>query len=95
MGDIIMRIERRPCLVKGEKAMFHKWIEAEDGTPFALVETETGDVIGIRYTHVKFLDHSEFYEYDWSDDKKKGDIQKFLNNLLEEHPVEVKGAKDE
>lgn len=66
----------RPCMVDGEKALFHRWedyatvIEPSPmvgGHPggqiretFAIVEMESGQVMEVKPTKVKFEDTSEY-----------------------------------
>ncbi len=66
----------RPCMVDGEKALFHRWedyatvIEPSPmvgGHPggqlretFAIVEMESGQVLEVKPTKVKFEDTSEY-----------------------------------
>lgn len=66
----------RPCVVDGEKALFHRWedyatvIEPSPmvgGHPggqlretFAIVEMESGKVMEVKPTKVKFEDTSEY-----------------------------------
>lgn len=63
----------RPCLVNGEKHLFHRWIERRwmveaspliDGHPaglcasvLALVENKSGEVHGVHPGDVRFLDN--------------------------------------
>jgi hypothetical protein len=69
---IEIREEYRPCLVKGKKALFHRWIErseivspsimvGEHGggiikAPFAIVEYENGEVAEVNPTAIEFQD---------------------------------------
>lgn len=66
MGDITVKIELRPCLAKGEKALFHRWITEEQIAsgdlikvkPKALVEYEDGRLRLIDYINIIFLDNA-------------------------------------
>lgn len=66
MGDITVKIELRPCLAKGEKALFHRWITEEQIVsgdlikvkPKALVEYEDGRLRLIDYINIIFLDNA-------------------------------------
>ena len=65
MGDITVKIELRPCLAKGKKALFHRWITEEQIAsgdlikvkPKALVEYEDGRLRLIDYINIIFLDN--------------------------------------
>lgn len=65
MGDITVKMELRPCLAKGEKALFHRWITEEQIAagdlikvkPKALVEYEDGRLRLIDYINIIFLDN--------------------------------------
>ena len=66
----------RPCMVDGEKALFHRWEDYATvigpspmvgGHPggqlretFAIVEMESGQVMEVKPTKVKFEDTSEY-----------------------------------
>lgn len=60
-GDIFIKQELRPCLVKGKKAVFHKWIEKTDVCnnkySAGLVEFEDGTLDEVYYGKIKFIDN--------------------------------------
>ena len=65
--------ELRPCLVNGKKALFHTWEQhseilapspmvgghsgGEIKLVFGLIEDESGQVVRVNPTAIKFLDH--------------------------------------
>lgn len=70
----------RPCLVRGEAALFHGWAEIEkpimdDGKVIGnlkvvngVVEAGTGHVRCVKPSDIQFLDSREkFADFDWSD----------------------------
>lgn len=57
--------EYRPCLVDGQKAIFHRWSLEDDA---AIIEFLTGDVKTVDPSKIKFADSEGlFNEYDWDD----------------------------
>lgn len=62
----------RPCFVtnketgENESAIFHMWFLAPDGWPMALVELDTGKMIGVGYRRIVFVheqDESDLFEF--------------------------------
>lgn len=86
-NNIKMEIARRTCFVNGERAMFHMWtieqriIEpslsrgghcgGQISTPVGIIELETGEVILVHPSSIRFADGGEFGDYIWFDDKEK------------------------
>lgn len=60
-GDIKIKLEMRPCLVKGKKALFHQWSHTKNllGQEFevGIVEYEDGQVEEITPNNIKFCDN--------------------------------------
>ena len=77
MGDITVKIELRPCLAKGEKALFHRWITEEQIAsgdlikvkPKALVEYEDGTLDLVSYKNIKFID-KKHQQYCWDNNRE-------------------------
>lgn len=68
--DIIIKQEYRPCLVKGKKALFHKWLTKYDliyksEYVKGLVEFENGHVGEFKSEDIQFCDN-KFTEYDFT-----------------------------
>lgn len=68
--NIIPRV--RPCFVinketgENESAIFHMWFLAPDGWPMALVELDTGKMIGVGYRRIVFVqeqDETDLFEF--------------------------------
>lgn len=60
--DIIIKQEYRPCLVKGKKALFHKWLTKYDliyksEHVKGLVEFENGHVGEFKSEDIQFCDN--------------------------------------
>lgn len=76
--EFMLRRELRPCLVKGEKGLFHEWEQFQEiippsplvgghnggviGRTLGLVEFENGEIRRIEPTMIKFTD-TNFTEY--------------------------------
>lgn len=60
-SDINIKIELRPCIVKGRKALFHKWSVKSKET-VAIIEYEDGAVTECYPYEIKFVD-AKFKEY--------------------------------
>lgn len=79
-SEITVKMEMRPCMVKGRKALFHRWISRSEivepsisgGGGFtawtaAIVEYEDGTCAEVAPQHIKFLNspHYEFIEFNY------------------------------
>lgn len=76
--ECVLRRELRPCLVKGEKGLFHEWEQFQEiippspligghgggviGKVYGLVEFENGEIRRVEPTLIKFTD-TNFTEY--------------------------------
>lgn len=81
-SEITVKMEMRPCMVKGRKALFHRWVdrsECIEPSPLigghnggvaawtdALVEYEDGTVAEVAPRYIKFLDPPHG-EFDFSE----------------------------
>lgn len=57
--EIVIKNELRPCIAKGKKALFHKWIEEANiaiKLTYALVEFENGVIKRVDPEEVTFCD---------------------------------------
>lgn len=78
-NDILIKPQLRPCLVKGQKAFFHKWVTVAENIgaldkwfpeTYALVEFESGKCEPVSMFDIRFLDSGAlFYEQCWPDDE--------------------------
>lgn len=51
------QLSLRPCLVNGQKALFHKWVhDSSNDNLYGLVEMENGNVHIIDPVYIRFLD---------------------------------------
>lgn len=82
MAAPIIWFERRPCLVLGNKAMFHMWVEVREIVPpsilkhghqggiiagvLGLVEYENGSMAKMQPEHIQFVDGGDFHEWCWA-----------------------------
>lgn len=82
--DIDVRVRRRPCYVNGKKAFFHQWttehrvIEpsllrgghcgGQITMPAGIVEIETGEVMLVHPSSIRFVDGGQFDKYLWPDE---------------------------
>ena len=61
LNDIEIKPELRPCLVKGEKALFHHWVHIHDicknEYEVGIVEYENGEVEEVTPNNIKFCDN--------------------------------------
>ena len=65
-GDIMIKIELRPCLIaENEKGLFHKWIKELNGTTKGFVEDIRGRIHLVRPEQIQFLDN-EIQKYDFN-----------------------------
>lgn len=79
LSDIVIRTaEYRPCIVDGEKALFHRWLNfayvvdaslmigghpgGQVADTFGLVELEYGTMRRVAPTSIHFCDSSERFE---------------------------------
>ena len=76
--EFVLRRELRPCLVNGEKGLFHEWEQFSEiippspmlgghgggviGMTYGLVEFENGEMKRVNTTAIKFVD-TNFEEY--------------------------------
>lgn len=67
--DINIRFELRPCLVNGEKMLFHMWTTLA-GKTVAVVEDSNGVVILVSPLDIVFTDEL-FKEYIFEDGEEK------------------------
>lgn len=54
---ISIEVELRPCLIRKEKALFHKWIIERDGTTKGLVEDDRGKMHLVTPEDIQFMDY--------------------------------------
>ena len=89
-SKFIVGPERRPCYVKGEKAIFHQWINrAQIAAPsmmigghtggqlwdvFGLVEMEDGSMKEVYPTDVVFADGGDFVDTAFRPQKEEKNI---------------------
>lgn len=82
MGTFEIVVNLRPCLVSGEKALFHRWVDQayfvhpsplKGGHPggqvwnvHGLVEMEDGQVLEVPACNIQFLD-PRHEEFAWPD----------------------------
>lgn len=59
---ISIEVELRPCLVREEKSLFHKWIIERSGTTKGLVEDDRGQIHLVTPEDIQFID-SKIKEY--------------------------------
>ena len=89
-SDIVIRTaEYRPCIVDGEKALFHRWLNfayvvdaslmigghpgGQVADTFGLVEMKNGAVRKVAPTSIRFLDSRKQFEEDCWPQKKGED----------------------
>lgn len=59
-NSLKISFDLRPCIVNGEKGLFHRWFEEDDGMYkriFALVEFEGGIMAKCKMLNVVFCDN--------------------------------------
>ena len=54
-GDLTIKFETRPCIVRGKRGTFHQWCQ-RGGKTYALVEWENGHVDIVTPTKIQFTD---------------------------------------
>ena len=63
---IIKTSEYRPCYVKGDRALFQRWVEEERRNTYGIVEFENGEISLVAPEYIKFADSSfRFDEIAW------------------------------
>lgn len=78
-NDFIIKPELRPCIVNGQKALFHQWIKAKDilqsEYPKGIIEYKNGQVATVGYYDIKFIDN-KITEYSFDNNT---DAEEILN----------------